>query len=505
MNDYLAGYNGYDRETDTPYLEPEATEEVAEYGHEDQKATYYVAGEKDLIRIYLREISGVRLLTREEEVAIAKRIEDGVEKVYRIIFLQPFVLKKLIALGKSVMNGETALSEITQEEDYTEEESLLEKKKLFRATRDIESLYEKRRVYLKRLDGAENPTGSQRSPHKNGGNRSLTALIQENGNRILEKVRSIRLRDDTVVILSEELKEAVAEINAMQERITSLGKEKGHVKADLQRERRMLRKTIEKKEIFFSMRTDGIKKALDILIEGEQQITEARKALIEANLRLVISVAKRYLGRGLSFSDLIQEGNKGLMRAVDKFEYRRGYKFSTYATWCIRQAITRALADQTRTIRIPVHMVETLNKIIKVSRELVQEMGKEPTPLEITERLKIPVAKVSEILNISKEPISLETPIGEEDSHLMDLIEDKTTISPLDVVIRCDMGKKLDKVLCSLPAKEEKVIRKRFGIGVDMPRTLEEVGSEFDVSRERIRQIEVNAIKRLRQLTIQMV
>jgi len=505
MNDYLAGYNGYDRETDTPYLEPEATEEVAEYGHEDQKATYYVAGEKDLIRIYLREISGVRLLTREEEVEIAKRIEDGVEKVYRIIFLQPFVLKKLIALGKSVMNGETALSEITQEEDYTEEESLLEKKKLFRATRDIESLYEKRRVYLKRLDGAENPTGSQRSPHKNGGNRSLTALIQENGNRILEKVRSIRLRDDTVVILSEELKEAVADINAMQERITSLGKEKGHVKADLQRERRMLRKTIEKKEIFFSMRTDGIKKALAILIEGEQQITEARKALIEANLRLVISVAKRYLGRGLSFSDLIQEGNKGLMRAVDKFEYRRGYKFSTYATWWIRQAITRALADQTRTIRIPVHMVETLNKIIKVSRELVQEMGKEPTPLEITERLKIPVAKVSEILNISKEPISLETPIGEEDSHLMDLIEDKTTISPLDVVIRCDMGKKLDKVLCSLPAKEEKVIRKRFGIGVDMPRTLEEVGSEFDVSRERIRQIEVNAIKRLRQLTIQMV
>ena len=306
-------------------------------------------------------------------------------------------------------------------------------------------------------------------------------------------------------MLSEELKRAVAEINDMQEKITQLGKENRHTKPDIRRERRLLKKMIGEKEISFSMRTDGIRKALDVLTEGEREIAEARKALIEANLRLVISVAKRYLGRGLSFSDLIQEGNKGLMRAVDKFEYRRGYKFSTYATWWIRQAITRALADQTRTIRIPVHMVETLNKIIKVSRELVQEMGKEPTPLEITERLKIPASKVSEILNISKEPISLETPIGEEDSHLMDLIEDKTTVSPLDVVIRGDMGRKLDRVLCSLPPKEEKVIRKRFGIGVDMPRTLEEVGSEFDVSRERIRQIEVNAIKRLKQLTVQMV
>jgi RNA polymerase primary sigma factor len=505
MKTYWAGYNGYDRETDTPYLEPDATDEVAGDIHDDQKVTYYVEGEKDLIRIYLREISGVRLLTKEEEVEIAKRIEDGIEKVYRIIFLQPFALKKLIALGKSVMDGETSLSEIIQDEDDAEEESLLEKKKFFRVTREIESLYDKRKVYLKGLDEAEHLTTSQGSSYKSGNNHSLAALIEENGNQILEKVRSIKLRDDTIVVLSEELKKAVAEINAMQEKITSLGKKKGHLKSDLQRERRLLKRTIEEREIFFSMRTDGIRKALNILIEGEREITEARRALIEANLRLVISVAKRYLGRGLSFSDLIQEGNKGIMRAVDKFEYRRGYKFSTYATWWIRQAITRALADQTRTIRIPVHMVETLNKIIKVSRELVQEMGKEPTPLEITERLKIPVAKVSEILNISKEPISLETPIGEEDSHLMDLIEDKTTVSPLDIVIRGDMGKKLDRVLCSLPPKEEKVIRKRFGIGVDMPRTLEEVGTEFDVSRERIRQIEVNAIKRLKQLTMQMV
>lgn len=505
MKTYSGSYNGYDRETGPPYLEPDATDEGAGDTHEDHKVTYYVEGEKDLMRIYLKEISGVRLLTKGEEVEIAKRIEDGIEKVYRIIFLQPFALKKLIALGKSVMEGETSLSEIIQNEDDTEEESLLEKKKFLSVTREIESLYHKRKAYLNRLDGAEHLTASQGSSRKGGNNHSLVALLEENGNQVLEKVRSIKLRDGTIVALSEELKRAVAEINDMQEKITSLGKKTGHLKSDLQRERRLLKKTIEEKEIVFSMRTDGIRKALSVLIEGEREITEARKALIEANLRLVISVAKRYLGRGLSFSDLIQEGNKGLMRAVDKFEYRRGYKFSTYATWWIRQAITRALADQTRTIRIPVHMVETLNKIIKVSRELVQEMGKEPTPLEITERLKIPVAKVSEILNISKEPISLETPIGEEDSHLMDLIEDKTTVSPLDIVIRGDMGKKLDRVLCSLPPKEEKVIRKRFGIGVDMPRTLEEVGTEFDVSRERIRQIEVNAIKRLKQLTMQMV
>jgi RNA polymerase primary sigma factor len=505
MKTYLAGYNGYGRETDTPYLEPDAPDGETGHAHEDHKVTYYVDGEKDLIRIYLKEISGVRLLTKEEEVEIAKRIEDGIEKVYRIIFLQPFVLKKLIALGKSVIEGEISLSEIIQDEDDTEEDLIRERKKFSRITGEIESLYHKRKAYLKRLDEAEHLASSQGSPYKSRNNRSLTALIEGNGNRILEKVRSIKFRDDAIAVLSEELKKAVAEINDIQEKIASLGKTKAHLKSDLRRERRLLKKTIEEREIFFSMRTDGIRKALSILIEGEQEITEAKKALIEANLRLVISVAKRYLGRGLSFSDLIQEGNKGLMRAVDKFEYRRGYKFSTYATWWIRQAITRALADQTRTIRIPVHMVETLNKIIKVSRELVQEMGKEPTPLEITERLKIPAAKVSEILNISKEPISLETPIGEEDSHLMDLIEDKTTVSPLDIVIRGDMGKKLDRVLCSLPPKEEKVIRKRFGIGVDMPRTLEEVGSEFDVSRERIRQIEVNAIKRLKQLTMQMV
>jgi RNA polymerase primary sigma factor len=247
------------------------------------------------------------------------------------------------------------------------------------------------------------------------------------------------------------------------------------------------------------MKYPEMKKALKVLAQGEIEVFEARKALIEANLRLVISIAKRYLGRGLSFSDLIQEGNSGLMRAVDKFEYKRGYKFSTYATWWIRQAITRALADQSRTIRIPVHMVETINKITKVTRELVQEVGREPAAIEIAERLKIPVEKVNGILKISKEPISLETPIGEEeDSHLRDFIEDKAMLSPLDFAIQGDMKKKIDSILCSLTAKEEKIIRKRFGIGGDIPHTLEEVGLEFDVTRERIRQIEGKAIRKLK-------
>jgi RNA polymerase primary sigma factor len=261
----------------------------------------------------------------------------------------------------------------------------------------------------------------------------------------------------------------------------------------------LCKKKIEKKEMLFGMKSSEMKKALRVLIHGEKEVFEARKAMIEANLRLVISIAKRYLGRGLSFSDLIQEGNSGLMRAVDKFEYKRGYKFSTYATWWIRQAITRALADQSRTIRIPVHMVETINKITKVTRELVQEMGREPIPVEIAERLKIPAEKVNAIMKISKEPISLETPIGEEeDSHLRDFIEDKAMLSPLDVAIQDDMKKKIDKILCSLTPKEEKIIRKRFGIGGDIPHTLEEVGLEFDVTRERIRQIEGKAIRKLK-------
>jgi RNA polymerase primary sigma factor len=323
-------------------------------------------------------------------------------------------------------------------------------------------------------------------------------MLEENRHQILEKVRDLKLKDDVIIVFSDELKKSVVEIDQIQKKISGLSKKAKYSKSALEKERQLYMNKIEKKEILFGMKSTEMKKALRVLMQEEWEVSEARKALIEANLRLVISIAKRYLGRGLSFSDLIQEGNSGLMRAVDKFEYKRGYKFSTYATWWIRQAITRALADQSRTIRIPVHMVETINKITKVSRELVQELGREPTSREIADTLNLPVGKVDGILKISKEPISLETPIGEEDSHLMDFIEDKAMLSPLDFAIKDDMKAKIDKILCSLPPKEEKIIRKRFGIGVDVPLTLEEVGAEFEVTRERIRQIEVKAIRKLK-------
>jgi RNA polymerase primary sigma factor len=471
---------------------------------QEEKSSGLIEGEKDPVRIYLKEMSTVPLLTREGEIEIAKKIEEGSEKVYRVIFSLPFVLKKLILLGKMVMNGEASLEGIIQNnEESTEEELQLERERFFDITREIELLNKRRKTYLGKLKetrsaGKKRPVQKKTRKTASDDYSGLIKYLEQNRERIISKVRELKLQDDVIDVFSVQLKKSILEVDSLMRKIAALGKKSRRSTRDTEKECRLHKKTVKDKEILFGMKTSEMKKALKVLTQGEKEVYEARKAMIEANLRLVISIAKRYLGRGLSFSDLIQEGNSGLMRAVDKFEYKRGYKFSTYATWWIRQAITRALADQSRTIRIPVHMVETINKITKLSKELVQELGREPTPFEIAEQLKIPVEKVHGILKISKEPISLETPIGEEDSHLMDFIEDKAMLSPLDFAIQDDMRKKIDQILCSLPPKEEKIIRRRFGIGVDAPHTLEEVGLEFDVTRERIRQIEVKAIRKLK-------
>jgi len=501
MKHYFDYFEEHDEERDNLLFETEDEDESIE-----GEGPQFIEGERDPVRIYLKEMSSVPLLTREGEIEIAKRIEEGREKIYRVIFSLPFVLKKLIRLGTMIKNGEAPLPEIVQNsEEEIEEDIVSERKRFFNVTRGIESLNKKRKGYLKKLNEVSRKKTSRikskRSSQKGKGDAHsrLISMLEDNRNKILAKVHDLKLKEDVVMAFSEELKKTVGEVETLNRRLSHIKKKTRYSRSEKKKECQLCTKKIDKKEILFGMKYPEMRKALKVLAQGEIEVFEARKALIEANLRLVISIAKRYLGRGLSFSDLIQEGNSGLMRAVDKFEYKRGYKFSTYATWWIRQAITRALADQSRTIRIPVHMVETINKIMKVTRELVQEVGREPTPVEIAEKLKIPVEKVNGILKISKEPISLETPIGEEeDSHLRDFIEDKAMLSPLDFAIQGDMKKKIDTILCSLTAKEEKIIRKRFGIGGDIPHTLEEVGLEFDVTRERIRQIEGKAIRKLK-------
>ncbi len=508
----------------TPKVSDAIDEDEKEEDTEDEDYDSGYSKTNDPVRMYLRKMGSVSLLTREGEVEIAKRIEEGERLVLQTVLNSPIAVEELLQLGERLKKQKVRVKEVIRDVDEEDAEfdeewhtervcKVLDKVRRF--AKDNEKVVEKLDTEKGLADSKKKKLHEQINANKQEMFEELSELRlnKKTIERIVAKLKSLVVRVEKAEaevgecerragMPLKDLRKTLREIKSTPAKAKSITKKLGLTIAEFEEMERIMKsaqKMVDAVEEEAKIKVEDLRTTYREIHEGERMAERAKSELVEANLRLVVSIAKKYTNRGLQFLDLIQEGNIGLMKAVDKFEYKRGYKFSTYATWWIRQAITRAIADQARTIRIPVHMIETINKLIRTSRYLVQELGREPTPEEIAEKMELPLDKVRKVLKIAKEPISLETPIGEEeDSHLGDFIEDKSVVSPSDAVISMNLAEQTRKVLSTLTPREEKVLRMRFGIGEKSDHTLEEVGQDFEVTRERIRQIEAKALRKLR-------